>query len=71
MKTAVAAVDTIRLVIEQSAARTIDVDRAAYEAAKADGSLPWFLDPYISVMEDDVLVTEPDGTEYNPYWMAE
>lgn len=68
--TAVAAVDEIELVITKTGARTVLVDRAEYEAAKTDGSLPWFLDVHVSNVDSDVTVTEPDGTAYNPYWMG-
>lgn len=71
MQTAVAVVDTIQLTFRRSAYRTVKVTRDDYLKAKEDGSLPWFLDPYLSDMDDDIIVVEPDGTMYNPYWMPD
>lgn len=65
---AVAAVDEIELTLKTAGTRTVKVPRDGYEAAKKDKSLPWFLDTWISNIEQDYTVTEPDGTCYNPYW---
>jgi len=59
--------DTITLTIEQTGRTDIVVDRAEYEAAKASGELDQFLDVYVSDMECDTTVVEPDGTEIDPY----
>jgi hypothetical protein len=71
MVTSVAQVDEIELVLKTSGTSTVKVNRAEYEAAKADGSLPWFLDVHLSNVELDSTVTEPDGSTYNPYWMVD
>lgn len=71
MVTAVAQVDEIELAVVQSGTRVVSVPKLEYEQAKKDGSLPWFLDPYINGIETDFTVTEPDGTAYNPYWLVD
>jgi hypothetical protein len=59
--------ETITLKIESYGETTVTVNRAEYEQAKADGRLDHLLDTYVSDMEHDVTVTEPDGTEFDPY----
>lgn len=46
---------------------TIEVDRAEYEAAKADGELDHFIDPYASDMDEATVIIEPDGTLIDPW----
>lgn len=59
--------DTITLKIEQFGETSVKVDRAEYEQAKANGRLDHLLDTYISDMEHETTITEPDGTEIDPY----
>lgn len=46
---------------------TITVSRAEYEQAKADDRVDHLLDTYLSDMDEETTVTEPDGTTYDPY----
>lgn len=57
----------ILLTIVVSGEETIVVDREDYEAAKAAGELDHFLDAYISDVDTEATVIEPDGTELDPY----
>lgn len=59
--------DTITLKLFSSGRDTVKVDRDEYEQAKASGSLDRFLDPYLSDMEEERWIEEPDGTEVYPY----
>jgi hypothetical protein len=59
--------EQITLMIEQTGTMEITVDKAEYEAAKAARELDHFLDTYVSDMDTDVEVTEPDGTCFDPY----
>ena len=56
---------TLRLV--QYGETEIQVDAGLYAAAKADGKVDHLLDTWISDVETDTTVIEPDGTETNPY----
>lgn len=47
--------------------RQIQVDRAEYEAAKADGMLDHLLNAWLSDVESETVVYEPDGTAVRPY----
>lgn len=67
--TAVAAVDEITVTLTKTGTKTATYSRAEWEKAKKDGILPWLIDPAVSNIEDDITVTEPDGTTFNPYWM--
>jgi hypothetical protein len=58
---------TITLKLRRYAETTVILFRAEYEQAKADGQLADLLDPYLSDMEHESTVMEPDGTEINPY----
>ncbi len=60
--------DTIKLTVERFGGTEFEVDRAEYEAAKADGTLYMLLDPYLN-FDYETTVTEPDGTEYDPYML--
>lgn len=51
---------TLRLVVEGE--DTVTVDRAEYEAAKAAGTVDELLDAYISDVETETTVVEPDST---------
>lgn len=51
---------TLRLVVEGE--DTVTVDRAEYEAAKAAGTVDQLLDAYISDVETETTVVEPDST---------
>lgn len=60
--------DTITLKLESVGRRTVTVDRAEYEQAKADGTVDRLLDVYLSNLNNEASsVTEPDGTTYDPY----
>jgi uncharacterized protein YdbL (DUF1318 family) len=60
--------DTITLRLESVSRRTVTVDRADYEQAKADGEVGEFLGVYMSSLDNELSsVTEPDGTTYEPY----
>lgn len=58
---------TITLTLRVEGETTIEVDRAEYEAAKRDGEVDHFLDPYLSDLDSASTVIEPDGTEYDPH----
>lgn len=51
---------TLRLVVEGE--DTVSVDRAEYEAAKKAGTVDQLLDAYISDVETETTVVEPDST---------
>ncbi len=57
----------ITLTIKQYGEMTIEVDRAEYESALAEGLVDHLLDHEISDMDTDTTITEPDGTTYDPY----
>jgi hypothetical protein len=59
--------DTITLQAERSSSTTITVNRAEYEQAKAENRVDHLLDVYLSDMDDETTITEPDGTIYDPY----
>jgi len=60
--------EQITLKLESIARRTVAVDRAEYEQAKANGEVGDFLDVYLSSLDNEATtVTEPDGTTYDPY----
>jgi hypothetical protein len=59
--------NTITLRLIEHGERTITVDRAEYEAAKAANELDHYLDVWASDVDTDTVVVEPDGTEFNPY----
>lgn len=69
--------DTITLTAETISTTTITVNRAEYEQAKADDRVDHLLDVWLSDMDSETSVTEPDGTTYDPYgdindtWMVE
>lgn len=58
--------NTIKLTVERTGGTEFEIDRAEYEQAKADGTLYMLLDPYLS-FDYETTVTEPDGTEFDPY----
>lgn len=58
--------DTITLTLRVEGETTIEVDRAEYEQAKADGEVDQMLDVYLSDLSGRKTVVEPDGREYNP-----
>lgn len=51
---------TLRLIVEGE--DTVEIDRAVYEAAKAAGQVDQLLDAYISDVETETTVVEPDST---------
>lgn len=59
--------DTVTLTIKRIGQTTVTVDRSRYEAAKAAGQLDQFLEPYVSDIDHDTTVMEPDGTPFDPY----
>lgn len=59
--------DTITLIGRTYGRTVIKVSRAAYEQAKADDKVDHLLDTWLSDMDEETTVTEPDGTTYNPY----
>lgn len=59
--------ETITIRAVKQGEEEITVDRAEYEAAKADGMLDHLLDVYLSDMETNTVLIEPDGTEINLY----
>ncbi len=60
--------EQITLKLESVDRRTVTVNRAKYEQAKADGTVDDFLDVYMSNLDNEAsTVTEPDGTTYDPY----
>jgi hypothetical protein len=59
--------ETIILTAERTSSAEITVNRAEYEQAKADGTVDHLLDVYLSDMDGETTITEPDGTIYNPY----
>ncbi len=46
---------------------SITINRAEYEQAKADDTLDHLLDVYLSDMDGETEVVEPDGTVVRPY----
>jgi hypothetical protein len=58
--------DTITLKLVEHGEDTVTVDRAEYEAAKADGRLADYLDTYASDIDSDWWVIEPDGNRVDP-----
>jgi hypothetical protein len=54
--------DTIKLHLMANGFADVEVDRAEYESAKAAGELDQMLDVYVSDIDTDVVVEEPDGT---------
>jgi hypothetical protein len=59
--------ETITLEAERTSSTTITVNRAEYEQAKTEGRVDHLLDVYLSEMEGETTITEPDGTIYDPY----
>jgi hypothetical protein len=59
--------DMITLRLVEHGERTIEVDRAEYEAAKTASELDYFLDVWASDIDSDTTVVEPDGTELKPW----
>lgn len=59
--------EKIKLWLSVEGTEEIEVDRAEYEAAKAAGELDQWIDVYISDVETDGRIIEPDGTVVNPY----
>lgn len=57
---------TVTLAVISSGYRTIDVDSAEYQEAKAAGDLDEYLDAYLSDLDVDDLVFEPSGGSYAP-----
>jgi hypothetical protein len=47
--------------------RKIQIDRAEYESAKADDMLDHLLDAWLSDVESETVIYEPDGTAVRPY----
>nr|WP_221374533.1 hypothetical protein [Actinoplanes polyasparticus] len=58
--------ETITLEAERTSRTTITVNRAEYEQAKADNRVDHLLDVYLSDMDGETTITEPDGTIYDP-----
>jgi hypothetical protein len=54
----------LRLIL--TGATSIEVDRAEYEQAKADGEVDQFLDHELSDLDGTNIVIEPDGRSYDP-----
>jgi hypothetical protein len=59
--------DTITLIGRTYGRTTIKVSRTEYEQAKRDNTVDHLLDTYLSDMDKETTVTEPDGTTYDPY----
>lgn len=59
--------ETITLEAERTSSTTITINRAEYEQAKAENRVDHLLDVYLSDMESETTITEPDGTIYDPY----
>jgi uncharacterized protein YdbL (DUF1318 family) len=60
--------EQITLKLESVDRRTVTVNRAEYEQAKAAGTVGDFLDVHMSNLDNEAsTVTEPDGTTYDPY----
>ena len=58
--------DTITLTIRVVGEATVTLDRANYDAAKAEGRLDRYLDRFMSDLDGESTVTEPDGRSYAP-----
>lgn len=60
--------EQITLKLESVDRRTVTVNRAEYEQAKANGEVGDFLDVYMSNLDNEAsTITEPDGSTYDPY----
>lgn len=59
--------DTITIRLVEHGENEIEVNRAEYEKAKADGDLDQFLDTHASNIDSSYVVIEPDGTEIDPF----
>lgn len=59
--------EKITLTLRVSGETTVQVDRDEYEEAKRSGEVDHFLDPYLSNLDGENTVIEPDGRVYDPF----